>query len=364
MFKKFDLIISNGMYKLLILIIGLSFTAASCNLLTDPLNTGAKGVYISEDNGQSYNPSNQIANKGTLDNSTVYALLFDPVDPQIIYLGTSQGIYKSEDGGSTWRFILTGINVSDMAVDSSQSNIVYATGISGTNGKIIKTQDGGSSWLDIFSEPNKNNAITSISVSSTNRNMLVAGLASGEILLSQDGGESWGAGEDFDDRIVKIRYSAGNTVLLLLQRKGLYSSSDQGKTWVRKTSNLTTTSLFSPGNSLPSISLFYDLGFTPNQPQALFLATEQGLIKSQNSGESWELVNLPANTSARRVQAVVVDPNNSASIYANIGSTVFKSVNNGLTWETNKLDTEQVVRLIQINPQTSNMIYLGMGGRK
>lgn len=364
MFKKFDLTKSYGASKLFILIIGLSFTAASCNLLNDPLNTGAKGVYRSEDGGQSYKPSNQITSKGTLDNSTVYALSFDPVDPEIIYLGTSQGIYKSEDGGSTWRFILTGINVSDMAVDSSQSNIVYATGISGANGKIIKTQDGGSSWLDIFSEPNKNNAITSISISSTNRNILVAGLASGEILLSQDGGGSWRTGEDFDDSIVKIRYSSANTVLLLLQRKGLYSSSDQGKTWVRKTSNLTTTSLFSPENSLPSISLFYDLGFTSDQPQVLFLATEQGLIKSKNNGESWELVNLPADTSARRVQAVAVDPSNSASVYANIGSTVFKSVNNGLTWETNKLETQQVVRLIRINPLTSNMIYLGMGGGK
>ncbi|MBI2607736.1 MAG: hypothetical protein HYW51_02840 [Candidatus Doudnabacteria bacterium] len=340
------------MRKIAILLIGLTFTAASCNLLNDPLNTGSKGVYLSQDGGQSFSPSNAVSGRGSIDNLTVTSLLFDPFDSVKVYLGSPSGIYKSEDGGKAWQFILTGINVSDLTADPFQPGVVYASGISGSNGKIIKTLDGGMSWLDIFSEPNKNNAVTAISVGLLNRSQLVAGLASGEVIRSSDEGATWEAGEDFNDRIVKIRSVSGNKTFLLTQRKGLFMSSDQGKTWADKISDPAL-----------AISLFYDFATPANSTQNIYLATEQGLVRTQDDGSTWDLVNLPANTAERRVQAVEVNPMNAANVFANIGSTLFKSVNNGSTWETKRLDTGQAVRLIRVNPQTSNVIYLGLGGR-
>jgi photosystem II stability/assembly factor-like uncharacterized protein len=348
------------MKKFFILIIGLSFTAASCNLL-GPTTSGTKGVFRSGDAGESYHASNTLPNKQDINNLTVNTLLFDPFDPRVIYLGAPQGIYKSEDGGTLWRFILTGISVMDLASDPLTPGVIYAAGVSGTNGKILKTRDNGTSWLDIFSEPNNNNPVNSIAVSPGNSSILLAGLGSGEIIQSKDEGATWETEESLGDRLVRVRFGSSSMAFALTLRKGLYVSTNQGKDWSHKTKNITSTSLFSAEAAVPNISLFHDLAFSQNKTETIFLGTEQGLIKTQNSGDTWELVNLPAKTTARRVLAVTVNPSNSSNILASIGSTVFKSLNNALTWETKKLSTGRSVKEIIINPRVQNVIYLGMG---
>ena len=138
-------------------------------------------------------------------------------------------------------------------------------------------------------------------------------------------------------------------------------STNQGRDWTPKTKNITSIALFSVERVIPTISLFHDLAFAQNDTQTIFLGTEQGLIKTQDGGNSWELINLPAKTTARRVLAVAINPSNSANVLTSIGSTVFKSVNNGLTWDTNKLSTGRPVKMIIINPKVQNVIYLGLG---
>jgi photosystem II stability/assembly factor-like uncharacterized protein len=350
------------MKKLAILLIGLTFTAASCNLdFFGPTTSGTKGVFRSGDGGQSYHPSNTITNKQSIDNLTINALIFDPFDPRIIYAGAPQGVYKSEDGGTRWEFILTGIRVMDLVADPFVQGVIYATGISGVNGKILKTIDNGTSWLDVFTEPNNGNLVNSITIAPGNNKLLLAGLNSGEVIQSTDEGVTWKTGENFADRLVRIRFGSNSTVFALTQRKGLYVSTNQGQEWSHKTKELTSTSLFTPTKTTPSISLFYDIAFSENKTQTIFLGTEQGLLMTQDGGGLWQLVDLPAKTSARKVLAVAVNSSNSSNVFTSIGSTMFKSVNNGLTWETNKLGTGRPVTSIIVNPKVENVIYLGMG---
>lgn len=88
----------------------------------------------------------------------ISALVIDPKNPDIIYAGTgdranlaNDGIYKSTDGGRTWKPINTGLPVNasgrhysilTIAIDPTDSQTIYAGGYGG----LYKSTDGGESW--------------------------------------------------------------------------------------------------------------------------------------------------------------------------------------------------------------------------
>ncbi|MBI4363715.1 MAG: hypothetical protein HY545_02595 [Candidatus Doudnabacteria bacterium] len=355
------------MKKLSILLLSLTFVAASCDL-SDPfsLGGGSKGVLKSEDSAQTFHAKNKIKqSRRDLSSLSVNALVFDPKNPDVLYLGSASGLHKSEDSGESWTYILTGIAVGDVRVDPNASNIVYSAGISGNNGKIIKSYDSGTTWIDIYSEPSKGNAVLALDVLKFNSKILIAGLNNGEIVRSSDEGRTWQLVKDFQDRVVEIRSAGNASVYALTRSAGLYKSTDLGATWTEITGSLTSSSLFSRNSTSVSVSAFYDLALDQRQPGVIYLGTEQGLLRSIDDGVSWSFLSLPARDNSQlRVSAVAVNPANSNNIYASISSTLFKSLNGGVTWETKKLPTSAVLRQVLINPNTPNIVYLGMGEQK
>lgn len=353
------------MGRFAILLLGLSLTAASCNI-SDPfsLNSGAKGVLKSEDGGQTFHTSNKQARKGDISGVSINMLTLDSGNPNIIYLGHAAGIHKSEDGGKTWEYLLTGIAVGDIAIDPSNSNTVYVAGITANNGKIIKSFDAGKTWIDIYTEPSKGNAVLTLAVSKANPKIILAGLNSGEIIRSVDEGHTWQLVKDFEDRVIRLRFNPRNNLYALGRQNGLSKSADEGLTWTVLTNVLTSDSFLSRDNAIISVSLFHELALDTKQTGVIYIGTEEGLLRSVNDGESWAFLNLPVKNSQLSVSAVAVNPANSNNILVAIGPTIFKSSNGALTWETKRLATGQTVRVIVIDPESPNIIYLGIGDKK
>ncbi len=348
------------MKKFAIIILGLALTAASCdiNSLFDLGSAGVRGVLKSEDNAQTFLP----ANGGNVTNNiSANVLVFEPGNPETLYLGYSGGLYKSEDAAKTWKHILSGLNTYDIGIDPFHPNILYAAGISGQNGKIVKSTDSGTSWTDIYNEPSKSNAVLSIAVSRVNSSMILAGLTNGEIIRSQDSGNTWQATKDFSDRLVQIKFGSNGTAYALAVHKGLQKSTDFGLTWTGGSNVLSNQTISTVGESISSVSAFYDLALDSKQPGVVYLGTEQGLYRTVDDGVSWSPLALPVKNASLKVTAVAVDPINSNDVLVAIASTIFKSVNGGITWETRVLPTNNGVKRILINPLSTNVIYLGMG---
>jgi photosystem II stability/assembly factor-like uncharacterized protein len=345
------------MKRFVVLLLGLSLTAASCNLFGG--GSGPQGILKSEDAGRNFQPSNQIDEKKNISGISVNILAFDSKNPDVMYLGSASGIHKSEDGARSWRQILTGINVLDFVSDPSTPERIYAAGIAGSNGKIIKSPDGGTTWADIYTEPSRANAAVSITVSRANSRIVLAGLSNGEIIRSTDEGQTWQGVTDLQDTILRLRAYDNNTIYALAVNKGLYKSTDQGSNWI----NFPVTD---GGTSNDTISArrYMDIAFDQRLAGVIFLATEQGMLRSVDGAISWSIVFLPVRDTSLRVTAVAVSPLDSNTLYTAVGSTLFKSTNGGVTWETHKLPSTHTVRQILINPVTPNIIYLGMGERK
>jgi photosystem II stability/assembly factor-like uncharacterized protein len=350
------------MHKIFLVAAGIMLTAASCNF-SDPFSftAGSRGVFKSEDGGESFHAINNTQEReGGLNGVSVNSLVFDPSNSDVIYLGAGSGIYRTENGGKSWTYILTGMSVGDIALDR-QGSIIYAGGLSGGNGKVIKSSDGGKNWTDVYTEPTKGTAVLSLAVSGS---VVIAGLGGGEIIRSFDYGNTWQATKDFEDQIIKMRFGSSNTVYAMGKTTGLHKSTDSGSTWSAASSLLTQDNLSSSQTTVPPVSLFHDFALDARQSGVIYLGTEQGLYRSVNDGTSWNLISLPVRDVALKVSAVGVNPSNSNNVFVSIGFTMFKSVNGGLTWETRELRTEQGVRVIMVDPNASNIVYLGLGDKK
>ncbi len=76
------------------------------------------------------------------------AVAVDPANSQRIYAANWGGVYKSEDGGDTWKQMNNGLDPHSyirMALDSSASNTLYAA----TGSQIYQSIDGAQSWSDM-----------------------------------------------------------------------------------------------------------------------------------------------------------------------------------------------------------------------
>ncbi len=115
---------------------------------------------------------------------------------------TQDGLYASRDGGESWQLVLPG-NVHSVAVDPSDSNIVYA----GTEPVgLYRSNDGGQHWSELtalrdqpenvtekwwFPQFPHESHVLSIFVDWHDPRVLCVGLEHGGILRSSDGGASW-----------------------------------------------------------------------------------------------------------------------------------------------------------------------------
>lgn len=164
------------------------------------LGTGGGGVWKTDDGGQTWKPLTD--DQPSLN---IEGLALDPTNPDIIYAGTADfstlgkmgaGILKSSDGGATWTVLPgplpTGPGlvalVPWLAVSPSDGNVVLAVDDS-TEGTaaLYRSADGGNTWKQVIA-PNTA-SIGQVLFDPTNGNIAYATL--GGVYKSTDGGNTW-----------------------------------------------------------------------------------------------------------------------------------------------------------------------------
>ena len=98
------------------------------------------GLWKSIDTGSTWTR----ANNGMEDDSSVYVILIQPKQSNVLLAGTGEGIYSSTDGGASWNQVATG-TTRDMEYDLSDPDVVYA----GKEDGVFLSKDFGLTWQDI-----------------------------------------------------------------------------------------------------------------------------------------------------------------------------------------------------------------------
>ncbi len=212
-----------------------------------------RGIYRSTDGGRSFQ---KVLSKD--ENTGGSDLEFDPKNPDIVYAclweqrqgpwengawaGTTGGIFKSTDGGTTWRQLTRGlpsegIVQADIAVAPNDGTRIYATVANPQSVRIYRSDDAGESWT----------------VSTTDNR------PAGRI-----------GGGDLPVPVVNPK----NRDAVIIASTVSYRSEDGGKTWAAL-------------RGAPGGDDYQRPWINPDNPNIIALASDQGAIISVNNGETW-----------------------------------------------------------------------------
>jgi photosystem II stability/assembly factor-like uncharacterized protein len=282
-------------------------------------------------------------------------------DPETYYFGSvGGGVWKTTNGGLTWAPMTdkTGImSVGAIAVAPSDPNVIYVgTGESCWRGNIsygdgmYKSLDGGKTWTHTGLEDTRH--IARIIVSPTNPDVLYVaamGHAYGPnetrgVFRSSDGGKTWQKVLYKDNKTgaIDLTFDPSNSHILFAalyeaQRypwtaisggpgSGLYKSIDDGATWKRL-----------EGHGLPSGVLgrigVSVSGADGNRVYAIIEAEKGGIYRSEDAGETWQLINPDHRFTQRSwyFHHIFADPKNVDTVYV-LNTAVYRSTDGGHTF--------------------------------
>jgi photosystem II stability/assembly factor-like uncharacterized protein len=374
--------------------------------LVNPLNSdivyalSSTGIFKSVDAGKNW----QRATSG-MENTLFWAIAMEPSDPSILYAATWRGIFKSTDAGATWNTANVGISrhtIFDLVVLDSAGKLVLARS---NYGLLFESIDGGDHWslvqglpvgkvesLEItfkerpmlFAEVNgriyesEDTARTwlpvDLSSSTAEEPLPQVGLASpaticvtikNKLLCSLNGGDSWRL---YSPQIPGVAITGvwidpfnGQNLFAGTFYRGLYRSTDLGRTWKRV-------------GDLPGIR--YSLSFDPNNPNTIYLrslavyvdSSEGDMYKSVDAGNSWMPIRIDSRNIPVDFLGVTGNPTVLfAGVWRHTDPDTFellKSTNGGVNWtkSTSGIPPSRVETLIS-SPQNPSILFVGTDER-
>ena len=275
------------------------------------------GVWKSDDYGRTWTPIFDDHPTGSIG-----AIAVAPSDPRTIYVGSGEGlqrpdlsvgdgIYKSADGGATWRHLglRDGQQIPAIVVDPRDPNRVFAAVLGhpyGPNAErgVFRSSDGGAAWEKVL-YTDENTGAVDVALDPANPQTVFAVLWAAR-QAPWEIGSSW----------------------TLSAKNGLYKSTDGGTTWRQLTGGL-------PGadDGLGRIGLGFAASAAGRVYAVLGAKRGGGLYRSDDGGEHWRFVNGDERLWGRDgdFNEVKVDPTNPDVVYvANV--VTWKSSDGGQTF--------------------------------
>src|SRR6266403_2148279 len=288
-----------------------------------------------------------------------------PGDPTIYYFGsTGGGVWKSTDAANTWSPIFDkdgAPSIGSIAVAVSDPNVVYVgTGEACIRGNIShgdgvwKSVDAGKSWKNVGLKDSR--AIGKVIVNPRNPDIVfVAALghpfgpnAERGVFRTTDGGKSWDKVlyKDENTGAIDVAFDQQNPNILFASLwearrtpwslssggpgSGVYRSTDSGTTWKK----LQEHGL--PKGPYGRIGLA--VAANSDRVYAIIEAKEGGLYRSDDGGDSWNLVNGNHSLYQRPwyYMHVIADPQDADTVYI-LDVEFFKSTDGGRTFNKIKI---------------------------
>jgi len=321
------------------------------------------GVWKTTDFGRTWNPIFDGQPDGQKDDQlneaqsfgSIGALAVAPSSPNTVYVGSGEGlrrpdlsvgngIYKSTDAGRTWQHLgqRDGVlrdaqQIGSIIIDPKNANRVFVAALGhpyGPNAErgVYRSLDGGETWQKILYKDENTGAIDLV-FDPRNSQVIFA-----EMWASRR--PPWTTDNSYDG-----------------PGSGLYKSIDGGNNWRQ-----ITTGLPSEADKLGRIGL----AVSPSDPDRMYAMVDArkngGVYRSDDAGESWQLVNTEERVWGRGddFACVRVDPRNKDVIYV-ANTTTYRSDDAGKNFTAIKgAPGGDDYHTIWINPENPDIIALGV----
>ena len=274
-------------------------------------------------------------------------------DPNVIYVGTGEsairgnvsngdGVYKSTDGGKTWKNVglADSSQISRVRVDPRNPDLVYVAAqghVWGPNSErgVFRSKDGGKSWEKVLFVSDRTGA-SDLCMDPTNPRILYAG-------FWQVHRKPW--------ELV----SGG-------PEGGIYRSTDGGDTWKKLAGGL-------PEGVVGNIGIAVS-GARPERVWAIVEAEKGGVFRTDDGGEKWTRVNSENKLRQRAwyYTRIYADPKNADEVYV-LNTGFYRSTDGGKSYASIRvphgdnhdlwIDPDDPARMIESNDGGANVSYNG-----
>ena len=283
------------------------------------MGVASGGLFRTTDAGATWAPITD----GKLPLGSTGCVAVSDSDPSVIYLGTGsdgvrsnvstgRGMYKTTDGGQTWKFIglYNAGQIGSVRVHPTDPNVVWVSALgdafkSNAERGVFKTSDGGNSWhkvlflsdsvgaMDVELQPG-NPSIVYAWMSRLERKpwTIISGSRDGGFYKSIDGGEHFAKittglpTELIGKANLAVTAANPNRIYALIEAKpggGFYRSDDAGQTWA----------LINSQGSLIQRPFYYaTLGADPTNADVVYAGAE-GFFKSTDAGKTFTTFRTP-----------------------------------------------------------------------
>jgi photosystem II stability/assembly factor-like uncharacterized protein len=307
----------------------------------------AGGFFKTTDGGVTWKEAKELSQQ------PIHSMVQSSLDPNVILVGTTGGVWISNNSGDDWKKIESEtmpINVGSLAIDPRNLDTIYA----GTWWRAYKTTDSGKSWRLIKDGMIDDSDVFAITINKANPDHIVASACSG-IYESKNKGEKWAKIQGIPAQSRRTRdilqHPTKPGSLYAATTEGFWMTSDGGKTWLMTTRR---------DLEINSIAVH------PDAPERVFIGTNNyGVMVSNDGGKNFKTTN--DNFTSRFTYSITVDIENPNRLYATTQNTAtgggffFISSDGGATWQQAKnLDIERVAPFALLQDRAApNTLYMG-----
>ena len=283
-----------------------------------------RGIYKSADAGKTWTFS------GLRDVGQIATVRINPTNPDIIYVAAlgdpfvptkDRGVYRSTDGGKTWKqvlFVNDSVGAADLELQPGNPQVVFASIWHGRR----------KPWT------------------------IESGSPDGGIYKSTDGGDHWTKlagglpGELFGRSNVAISNANPNRIYALIEAKpgsGLYRSEDGGANWTQVNGS----------QSIITRPFYYTtLGVDPNNPDVVYVGDE-GWFKSTDGGKTFRREPVPHGDN----HDIWINPKNSDYMIQSNDGGANVSLDGGKSWSTQDNQPTAEIYQVAVDNQFPYRIY-------
>ena len=227
------------------------------------------------------------------------------------------------------------LNLRTVLINPDNPRIIYI----GSSNAVLKSEDGGVGWRSVLSVRGTNREVNYLSFALGNNNSLYAATGNG-LYFSSNLGRNWNRlfkGKNYlENECITLAVLPDRTYLGT--KGGLFTSKDKGRSWHKESAKL--------GNS-NILAIAYNL----KEPNYIYVACTDGVFKSKDNGQSWERIFIthPVENGNNEeemaedqdeegrdsiIRYIALDPNNSNYLYLATAKGVYRSLDRGQTWNS------------------------------
>jgi len=316
------------------------------------------GIYRSRDRGETWT---DVSPPETAP-SNFFALLAHPLHPERLAAQTLHGLWRSADGGTTWKpwnaglpLGSTGDGLSGLTLAPGDVDIAFVTLY-----QTLYRSQGGQPWKKIGRVPVNSFAFVNALVAGPGATPVLLVGQNGDfpttpgVLRSRDGGRTWQPLSLRGETVYRLSYLPALGRVVALTGRGAFQSSDLGTTWKRT----------GDGVAASRVTALASADATGKILVAGLQDCLGGIAHSADRGQTWQIEEIRApgvRTGATDVDVLASAPSMPLRMYAGVMDDVLRSNDGGVTWAHSSFNDGiggGHSAAIAVHPTNPNLVFI------